>query len=53
MVLWIFVADVTGKMRMQMQYYNLKKHMHFVEIFIVGITLCAIHKIHVQHLLHY
>jgi len=36
MVLRIFLADVTGKMRMRTQYYNLKKHVHFIEIFIVG-----------------
>jgi len=30
MVLRIFLADVTGKMRMQTQYYKLKKHMHFI-----------------------
>ena len=33
-----------GKMRMQ--YYKLKKHTHFVEIFIVGITLRAIYVRH-------
>jgi len=31
-----------GKMRMQTQYYKLKKH-NFLEIFIVGITLRAIY----------
>ena len=46
MVLLIFFADVTGKMRMQMQYFKLKEHMHFVEIFIVTITLCAIYVRH-------
>jgi len=43
MVLQIFVADVTGKMWMRAQYYKLKKHIHFVEIFIAGITLRAIY----------
>ena len=43
MVLQIFVADVTGKMWMRAQYYKLKKHIHFVEIFIVGVTLRAIY----------
>ena len=44
---WGFVfADVIGKMRMRTQYYKLKKHTHFVEIFIVGITLCAIYVRH-------
>jgi len=38
MVLRIFFADVTGKMRMRAQYYKLK-NIHFVEIFIIGITL--------------
>jgi len=42
-----FFADVTGKMRMRRtQYYKLKKHIHFVEIFIVGITLRAIYVRH-------
>jgi len=41
MVLQIFLAHITGKMRMRMQYYNLKKHVRFIEIFIVGITLHA------------
>jgi len=36
-----FFCDVTGKMRMWTQCYKLKKH--FVEIFIVGITLRAIY----------
>jgi len=48
MVLRIFLADVTGKMRMQTQYYNLKKHVHFIEIFIVGITLRAICQIQIS-----
>ena len=43
MVLQIFFADVTGKMRMWTQYYKLKKDKHLVEIFIVGITLRAIY----------
>jgi len=38
-----FFAVVTGKMRMRTQYYKLKKHVHLVENFIVGITLCAIY----------
>jgi len=38
----IDVADVMGKMRMRTQYYNLKKHVRFIEIFIVGITLRSI-----------
>jgi len=46
MVLRIFFADVTGKMRMRTQYYKLKKHIHFVEIFTVGITLCAMYVRH-------
>jgi len=29
MVLWILFADVTGKMRMRMQYYKLKKLLAF------------------------
>jgi len=37
-----FFADMMGKMRMQTQYYKLTKHIHLVEIFIVGITLRAI-----------
>jgi len=31
---------------MRTQYYKLKKHIHFVEIFIVGITLRAIYVRH-------
>jgi len=31
---------------MRMQYYELKKHIHFVEIFTVGITLRAIYVRH-------
>ena len=42
MVLRIFLADVTGKMRTRTQYCNLKKHVHFIEIYIVGITLHAV-----------
>jgi len=43
-----FFADMTGKMRMrtQYQYYMLKKHIHFIEIFRVGITLRAIYVRH-------
>jgi len=46
MVLQIFMGDVTGKMRMRTQYCKLKKHIHFVEIFIVGIRLRAIYVRH-------
>jgi len=45
MILRICFAVVTGKM--QMQYYKMKKHIHFVEIFIVGITSCAIYVRHI------
>jgi len=40
-----FFADETGKMQMRTQYYKLKKHipLHFVEIFIVDITLRAMY----------
>jgi len=43
MVLRIFVADVTGKMQMRTQCSKLKKHIHFVEIFIAGTALRAIY----------
>jgi len=43
MVLRIFIADVTGKMQMRTQCYKLKKHIHFVEIFIAGTTSRAIY----------